>query len=184
MRKLITALVATFTILLAGSFVGNAEAAPRPMFPLTKSYTPTEKVAYYHRYARRHYYAVAITAMATATDPITAMATTDPTMATAIDAATVGATRHWQSALRLAEARQSCEREAGLLCIALRMTAQTSAHPPGVQECGRVRSANPTPLADGKFSQTICRSLSFSQRLTLACTRSIGRHTRNFVLAF
>ena len=23
--------------------------------PLTKSYTPTEKVAYYHRYARRHY---------------------------------------------------------------------------------------------------------------------------------
>ena len=55
MRKLITALVATLTILLAGSFVGNAEAAPRPMFPLTKSYTPTEKVAYYHRYARRHY---------------------------------------------------------------------------------------------------------------------------------
>ena len=25
------------------------------MFPLTKSYTPTEKVAYCHRYARRHY---------------------------------------------------------------------------------------------------------------------------------
>jgi hypothetical protein len=55
MRKLITALVATLTILLAGSIVGKAEAAPRPMFPLTKSYTPTEKVAYYHRYARRHY---------------------------------------------------------------------------------------------------------------------------------
>ena len=55
MRKLITALVATLTMLVAGSFVGNAEAAPRPMFPLTKSYTPTEKVAYYHRYARRHY---------------------------------------------------------------------------------------------------------------------------------
>jgi hypothetical protein len=57
MRKLITALVATLTILLAGSIVGKAEAAP--MFgsqsPLTKSYTPTEKVAYYHRYARRHY---------------------------------------------------------------------------------------------------------------------------------
>jgi hypothetical protein len=55
MHKLITALVATLTILLAGSIVGKAEAAPRPMFPLTKSYTPTEKVAYYHRYARRHY---------------------------------------------------------------------------------------------------------------------------------
>jgi hypothetical protein len=55
MRKLITALVATITILLAGSIVGKAEAAPRPMFPLTQSYTPTEKVAYYHRYARRHY---------------------------------------------------------------------------------------------------------------------------------
>jgi hypothetical protein len=55
MRKLITALVATLTILLAGSIVGKAEAAPRPMLPLTKSYTPTEKVAYYHRYARRHY---------------------------------------------------------------------------------------------------------------------------------
>ncbi len=57
MRKLITALVATLTILLAGSIVGKAEAAP--MFgsqsPLTKSYTPTEKVAYRHRYARRHY---------------------------------------------------------------------------------------------------------------------------------
>ena len=55
MRKLITALVATFTILFAGSIVGKAEAEPRPTFPLTKSYTPTEKVAYYHRYARRHY---------------------------------------------------------------------------------------------------------------------------------
>ena len=55
MRKLITALVATLTILLAGSIVGKAEAAPRPMFPLTQSYTPTEEVAYYHRYARRHY---------------------------------------------------------------------------------------------------------------------------------
>ena len=55
MHKLVTALVATLTILLAGSIVGKAEAAPRPMFPLTKSYTPTEKVAYYHRYARRHY---------------------------------------------------------------------------------------------------------------------------------
>ncbi len=55
MRKLITALVATFTILLAGSIVGKAEAEPRPTFPLTKSYTPTEKVACYHRDARRHY---------------------------------------------------------------------------------------------------------------------------------
>ena len=55
MHKLITALVAVLTILLAGSIVGNAQAEPRPMFPLTKSYTPTEKVAYYHRYARRHY---------------------------------------------------------------------------------------------------------------------------------
>ena len=94
MRKLITALVATLTILLAGPIVGKAEAEPRPMFPLTKSYTPTEKVAYYHRYARRHYRrgTGGITAMAMATDPITAMAT-DPTMATATDAATVGATR-------------------------------------------------------------------------------------------
>ena len=55
MRKLITALVATLTIFLAGSIIGKAEAAPRPMFPLTQSYTPTEEVAYYHRYARRHY---------------------------------------------------------------------------------------------------------------------------------
>ncbi len=55
MHKLITALVATLTILLAGSIVGKAEATPSPMFPLAKSYTPTEKVAYYHRYARRHY---------------------------------------------------------------------------------------------------------------------------------
>ena len=55
MHKLITALVATLTILLAGSIVGKAQAAPRPMFPLTQSYTPTEEVAYYHRYARRHY---------------------------------------------------------------------------------------------------------------------------------
>ena len=87
MRKLITALVATLTILLAGFIVGKAEAEPRPMSPLTKSYTPTEKVAYYHRYARRHYrrgyygygygygYGTAhIMAMAT-TGPITAMAT-------------------------------------------------------------------------------------------------------------
>src|SRR6478752_5093033 len=55
MHKLITALVATLTILLAGSIVGKADAAPSPILPLTKSYTPTEKVAYYHRYARRHY---------------------------------------------------------------------------------------------------------------------------------
>ena len=55
MRKLITALVAALTILLGSSIVGKAEAAPRPMFPLTQSYTPTEEVAYYHRYARRHY---------------------------------------------------------------------------------------------------------------------------------
>ena len=53
MHKLITALVTTLTILFAGSIVGKAEAAPRPMFPLTKNYTPTEEVAYYHRYARR-----------------------------------------------------------------------------------------------------------------------------------
>ena len=77
MRKLITALVATLTILLAGSIVGKAEAELRPMFPLTKSYTPTEKVAYYHRYARRHYRrgSPAITAMDMATAPITAMVT-------------------------------------------------------------------------------------------------------------
>ena len=49
MHKLITALVATLTILLAGSIVGKAEATPRPVFPLTKSYAPTEKVGYYRR---------------------------------------------------------------------------------------------------------------------------------------
>ena len=92
MRKLITALVATFTILLAGSIVGKAEAEPRPTFPLTKSYTPTEKVAYYHRYARRHYSAVAITGMATATAHIMAMATTDPITVMATDVM-AGATR-------------------------------------------------------------------------------------------
>ena len=57
MHKLITALVATLTILLAGSIVGKAEAAP--MFgspsPLTKSYTPIEKVYYYRRHYRRAY---------------------------------------------------------------------------------------------------------------------------------
>jgi hypothetical protein len=57
MHKLIIALVATLTILLAGSIVGKAEAAP--MFggpsPLTKSYTPIEKVAYYQRHYRRAY---------------------------------------------------------------------------------------------------------------------------------
>ena len=55
MHKFITAVVATLTILLASSIVGKAEAAPRPMFPITQSYTPTEEVAYRHRYARRHY---------------------------------------------------------------------------------------------------------------------------------
>jgi hypothetical protein len=58
MHKLITALVATLTILLAGSIVGKAEAAP--MFggpsPLTKSYTAIEKVGYYRRAYRRGYY--------------------------------------------------------------------------------------------------------------------------------
>jgi hypothetical protein len=55
MHKLITALVATLTILLAGSIVGKAEATPRPVFPLTKSYAPTEKVGYYRRWARRQF---------------------------------------------------------------------------------------------------------------------------------
>ena len=55
MHKLITALVATLTILLAGSIVGKAEAAPRPMFPITKSYTPTEEVGYRRRWARRQF---------------------------------------------------------------------------------------------------------------------------------
>ena len=55
MRKLITALVATITILLAGSIVGKAEATPRPVFSLTKSYAPTEKVGYYRRWARRQF---------------------------------------------------------------------------------------------------------------------------------
>jgi len=58
MHKLVTALVATLTILLAGSIVGKAEAAP--MFgspsPLAKSYTPIEKVYYYRRHYRRAYY--------------------------------------------------------------------------------------------------------------------------------
>ena len=89
MRKLITALVATFTILLAGSIVGKAEAEPRPTFPLTKSYTPTEKVAYYHRYARRHYRRGYVWLLrlspATATAHIMAMATTDPITVMATD---------------------------------------------------------------------------------------------------
>ena len=95
MRKLITALVATFTILLAGSIVGKAEAEPRPTFPLTKSYTPTEKVAYYHRYARRHYrrgYRRGYYGMATATAHIMAMAITDPITVMATDVM-AGATR-------------------------------------------------------------------------------------------
>ena len=31
-------------MLLAGAIVGKAEAAPRPMFPLTQNYTPTERL--------------------------------------------------------------------------------------------------------------------------------------------
>ena len=93
MHELITALVATLTILLAGSIVGKAEATPRPVFPLTKSYAPTEKVGYYRRCARRQFrrgyrrgnYAMAMAThtMAMATDAhIMAMPTHTMAMAT------------------------------------------------------------------------------------------------------
>ena len=60
MHKLLTALVATSTILLAGSIVGKAEAATATdvgsRAPLTKSYVPVEEVGYRRRYYRRGYY--------------------------------------------------------------------------------------------------------------------------------
>ena len=59
MHKLITAL-ATTAILLAGSIVGKAEAATMThvgsLPPLTKSYTPIEKVGYWRRHYRHGYY--------------------------------------------------------------------------------------------------------------------------------
>ena len=70
------------------------------------------------------------------------------------------------SAPRLAEARQSCEREAGLRCIgSVRLHKPQPTH--GLQECGRFRIANPTPLADGKFSQQFAEHCRLAgQRLT------------------
>jgi hypothetical protein len=60
MHKLLTALVATSTILLAGSIVGKAEAATATdvgsLAPLTKSYAPVEEVGYRRRHYRRGYY--------------------------------------------------------------------------------------------------------------------------------
>ena len=70
MRILFSSLVAATILVAAGAVGWKAEAAMTTgvgTLPLqTKSYTPTEKVAYRHRYARRHYrrYAVAITATA------------------------------------------------------------------------------------------------------------------------
>lgn len=58
MRKLLTAL-AVAPILLAGSLLWKAEAATgshvESPAPLTKSYTPVEKVGYRRRYYRRGY---------------------------------------------------------------------------------------------------------------------------------
>ena len=60
MHKLLTALVATSTILLTGYIVGTAQAAAptdvRSLAPLTKSYAPVEEVGYRRRYYRRGYY--------------------------------------------------------------------------------------------------------------------------------
>ena len=59
MRKLLTSLAAA-PILLAGSLLWKAEAAPgtdvESPAPLTKTYTPIEKVGYRRRYYRRGYY--------------------------------------------------------------------------------------------------------------------------------
>ena len=59
MPKLLT-VFATATILIASSgIIWKAEAAPTTgigsLAPLTKSYTPTEKVGYWRRYYRRCY---------------------------------------------------------------------------------------------------------------------------------
>ena len=62
---------------------------------------------------------------------------------------------------RLTLATEGClTKESSMRCFhcigsstALSATAQASAYPPGVQECGRVRSADPTALVDGKSSQ-------------------------------
>jgi hypothetical protein len=59
MRILFSSLVAATILVAAGAVGWKAEAAMTTgvgTLPLqTKSYTPTEKVAYRHRYARRHY---------------------------------------------------------------------------------------------------------------------------------
>ena len=80
MPKLVIAF-ASATLLLASSGIWKANAATianaGTLAPLTRSYAPAEKVAYRHRYARRHYrrgyYGLAITA--TVIGLITAMAT-------------------------------------------------------------------------------------------------------------
>ena len=58
MPKLLIAF-ASATLLLASSGIWKANAATianaGTLAPLTKSYAPAEKVAYRHRYARRHY---------------------------------------------------------------------------------------------------------------------------------
>jgi hypothetical protein len=59
MPKIFTT-IATATILLASSGLGNARAMTisdvRGVAPLTKSYTPVEKVGWRKRYYRRGYY--------------------------------------------------------------------------------------------------------------------------------
>jgi hypothetical protein len=72
----------------------------------------------------------------------------------ATDAITVGATRPPEIALRQAEARQSCKREAALLAAyarryALSATAETLAYPPVGRNAEGL--AYPTPLGGALF---------------------------------
>ena len=85
MPKLLIAF-ASATLLLASSGIWKANAATianaGTLAPLTKSYAPAEKVAYRHRYARRHYRRGYVAITATAIGLITAMATDAHIMAT------------------------------------------------------------------------------------------------------
>jgi hypothetical protein len=59
MPKLLTALATAMILVASSGIIWKAEAAPMTnignLAPLTKSYTPTEKVGYWRRYYRRCY---------------------------------------------------------------------------------------------------------------------------------
>ena len=76
--------------------------------------------AYYHRYARRHYrrgYRRGLSRVWLRLPPILWLWLPPTLLRLWLPTLWLALLEHWQSAPRLAEARQSCEREAGLLCI-------------------------------------------------------------------